>query len=552
MESEPLHHGEELLKKYCMTGELVDLRGHEDRTVRAEFLEWLLIARPLVDGPPVRAVRLQGAEITGTLRLTGAVVTFPLSFAECEFKGRPDLNDATLLSLSLVRSNMPGLTAVGVELRGTAELEGITSTGLIDLKRARIGGALLMRDCRLSAPPAEEGAEDDNRETLVASQAEIGGNTSLVRAQVTGQIRMIGARIGGMLNMRGTRLSNPGKCCLTAERIEVDEGIWFNKAQKTPAAVVEGRIVLDSAQVGGSIMFAGVVMTAPGPSLDPRLAGELVSLQIISAKIDKSLICGREFSAVGTVACISATVGQRLSFEGATIAGPDGGAVARLHLTHTRSETLNLNLAARPAWIDLGDAVTGVLIDRPDTWPATLSLDGFGYTRLKDAGSTPVAKRLEWLRLGGEDYLPQPYEQLIAAYVRSGHEQEAREVGFAKQAARAGSLHGLSRVWPAILGATVGYGYKTWRAAIWLGLLLAVGAAVFHWFGTPVATTDRPPPFQPIVYTIDLLVPVVEFGQEGAWRLHGGLSWMTWGYVAAGWILTTSIIAGLSRLLKRA
>ena len=544
MDGQPRHPGEHMLLKECEVGGLVDLTGHENQELRATFLEWLLIGRASTDAPPIRGVRLKQATVTGAFVLGGANVSGPISMEECTFVERPDLDDATLLSLRLTGSVLPGLTATCIDVRATLNLNTVRSTDLIDLRRAKIGGALLLRGCRLTTNHAKGHA-------IVASQADVGGAVSMVGADVTGQVRMIGARIGAVLNVRSARLSNPGDVCFQGERMEVEEGVWFNQQDGGSATVVEGRIVLDNSRIGGNVDLNGMTLTAPGPAIDPRLAGELVSLGLMGIKVEQSLLCGNGFRATGTVALTAATVAQRISFENATI-GAQARVAARLHLSHCRSGSLNLNFMAKPAWLSLSDAETGTLIDHPDTWPDTIVLDGFAYARLRPAVTTSVRSRLSWLGRGGGDYLPQPYEQLMLAYQRAGHEQEAQEVGFAKQHARAGTLRGLSRIWPAVLRVTVGYGYKTWRAAIWLVVLLAVGSIVFHRFGSPVPTTDRPPPFHPVVYTIDLLVPVVQFGQEDAWRLGGNLIWMAWGYVAAGWILTTSVIAGLSRLLKRA
>jgi hypothetical protein len=100
-------------------------------------------------------------------------------------------------------------------------------------------------------------------------------------------------------------------------------------------------------------------------------------------------------------------------------------------------------------------------------------------------------------------------------------------------------------VWGAILEATVGYGYRTWL----LGLTAAGSVAFSHGHAVPI--TDRSPPFRDVVYTLDLLLPIADLGQEQSWRLDDGLQWLAWTYIIAGWLLTTSVIAGVSRTLNR-
>ncbi|MFE2536664.1 hypothetical protein [Streptomyces sp. NPDC059371] len=48
---------------------------------------------------------------------------------------------------------------------------------------------------------------------------------------------------------------------------------------------------------------------------------------------------------------------------------------------------------------------------------------------------------------------------------------------------------------------------------------------------------------------MDLLVPVVSFGQEQAFNPHGWQQLLAAALVAAGWILATTIAAGLTRSL---
>jgi hypothetical protein len=56
--------------------------------------------------------------------------------------------------------------------------------------------------------------------------------------------------------------------------------------------------------------------------------------------------------------------------------------------------------------------------------------------------------------------------------------------------------------------------------------------------------------FQPVIYALDVLVPVVNFGQQ-AWIPQGSALAVSWVRTAAGWILTTAIAAGLANALKR-
>ncbi|WP_329401184.1 hypothetical protein OHA45_32150 [Streptomyces lydicus] len=161
--------------------------------------------------------------------------------------------------------------------------------------------------------------------------------------------------------------------------------------------------------------------------------------------------------------------------------------------------------------------------------------------------------RLDWLERQQQGYAPQPFDQLAAAYRQAGQEDAARLVAIHKQRRRRRTLHPAGRLLDRLLYLTVGYGYRTWLAALWLLALLALGTAVFaHAHPTHMTATGTPvPAFHPIAYTLDVLVPIVDLGQQKAWLPTGSALYCSWLLSGAGWVLTTAVAAGLSGVLKR-
>ena len=85
----------------------------------------------------------------------------------------------------------------------------------------------------------------------------------------------------------------------------------------------------------------------------------------------------------------------------------------------------------------------------------------------------------------------------------------------------------------------VGYGYRPWLAGVWLLVLALLDTLAFA-------------PFQSLVYTLDLLIPVGGLGQRTAWYWpDGGLRTLAHVLVAVGWVLTTAVVAGVTRALQR-
>jgi hypothetical protein len=145
------------------------------------------------------------------------------------------------------------------------------------------------------------------------------------------------------------------------------------------------------------------------------------------------------------------------------------------------------------------------------------------------------------------------YDQLAAAYLRTGYEEAARKVRIAKQWHRRAVLNPAGRLLNWLLYVTVGYGYRTWLAGAWLAGLIAIGTWVFsHAYPdnmTPVST--HPPAFHALAYTLDVLVPIVNLGQQNAWQPQDSALYWSWALTGAGWVLTTAVVAGLTGILKR-
>ncbi|WP_330440984.1 hypothetical protein OHB44_14380 [Micromonospora sp. NBC_00821] len=537
---------ERLILAVCTSRTPADAGSVADKTVRADFLERLVTGQVKELAGEIRTIHLIGASIVGELVLTGLDIGYPLTFDECEFDQAPRLCDANLLSLSLTDSTIPGLDATGLRVRGSVSMVRVTSTDTIDLRYAQIDGVLHFRECDLRS----------SSHAVRASQMAVGSNVSFAKTAVTGQIRMIGAQIGGAAIFRGAELHNPGNVCLQAERTEIDEGLWFDADATRRAATVEGRIILDNAKVGGSILLSGVALTHPHRgSTRKRLKDRPTSLQAYGLKVTRDIRCDQAFRSDGAIGLCYASVEGAVSFDTAAFApgAADSAADPSLvDLSGTSAGMVDLDFAQPPATLDMTNVSARVVTDNPSTWPAAIVLDGFAYDRLSSPQPVTVHERIRWLTRGDATYRPQPYEQLIAAYRQAGQEHEARVVGYRKQHARAKEVRGISRIWSGILWATVGYGYRTWLASIWLIGLTALGWSIFTPIGdSAIAAVEKPPQFHSLVYSVDLLIPVVSLGQDSTWRFDSGARWVAWGLVLSGWVLTTAVATAIARVLRQ-
>jgi hypothetical protein len=489
-------------------------------------------------------VTLRGAKIAGGLLLDGAQMRPADGFA---------------------------LDANRVEVAGDVLLDGgFSAQGEVRLSNARLGGSLALADADLSAR---------ERPALSADNIRLDGSIRAYRAQIDGQIRLQHASLKGGLFLSGARVSNPGGAAILGARLDAEEGLFLDHL------TCDGEVQLSHARIGRTLTVAGAVLsggssgpalTASGASVEgpldgreltargvlslsgARVAGD-VALQrasldnaggnaldasgiLASAAIDAS----EGFSARGTINMINARIGSYLSFSDATLQQPDGEA---LLCWRADMPELVLRPKAVEGVVNLQHAKISILRDDEKSWPGQLQLDGLTYNVLDPP--LPARDRLDWVARDPRGHLASPYEQLAAVYRSQGRDADARTVQLVKYRRRRPALAWYARWWGWLQDVTVGYGYRPARAALWLLALLAVGTAIFSVHPPPAFPGTSPPPFSSLIYTLNLIIPVVDFGQAHAFNPQGGEQWLSYVLIVAGWTLATTAATGVIRVLRR-
>jgi hypothetical protein len=338
-----------------------------------------------------------------------------------------------------------------------------------------------------------------------------------------GAIRLVSAQVGRGVVLRGATLTNAGTTALLAEGARIDGGLDARDLTAT------GTIDLRESTISGPVQFRAAKLSAPGGR----------ALDAARATIVSSFSCTEGFVADGQVRFSRASVGDILSFYHASL--------SELRCWRLTTPELDLKWNNAPQSMDLRFCHAGVLLDDPAVWPASVRLDGFQYEAVEVLG-TPT--RLSLLDRDSDGYRPQPYEQLAAVSRRLGHDDDARTVLLAKQRRRTAAQPLAARLWGLAQDAVVGYGYRPMRALAWLLFLLTVGTLAFTQH-RPAAIAPNPPPFQPAAYTADLLIPLLDLGQEPAYQPLDAYRWLMYGLMAAGWILVTTVAAGVARSVRR-
>ncbi|MFC4565455.1 hypothetical protein ACFO4E_26660 [Nocardiopsis mangrovi] len=446
---------------------------------------------------------------------------------------------ALLLGANETRSaGVPALRLAGARITGSLDMSGAEIDHLLWLKDCHVDEAALFREAstrtiRMTGsrvPGVDAGLARIEGHLDVSGTTMDGDRLSLVNASVTGELLLNGARI-----------SAPDEWAVFAGGLVMGGGVFCRDGFRA-----RGGVRLMGAQLPGGLFMHGARLENPDGA---AFAADNVTATVLDLS---------EATAIGTVRLRGARVSDSLTFTGATLKGPGDGGGPAVVCRLMQAVDFDFTVATPPSGsVDLRGAQVSFLHDGDRSWPEVVELDGFAYDSIRPAEAEgavgrqeTVSRRLDWIRRS-PGYSPQPYEQLATWYRNIGHDDDARRVLLAKQRHRRRTLHPTGRIWGYLLDVTVGYGYRPWLAGLWLAALTLLGVLVFSTHAPIPAKPGEGSPFNAFIYTVDLLFPIGNFGQRSAWHWAGWAQWLSYLLMAAGWLLTTAVVAGVTRTLNR-
>ncbi|HEY8372504.1 MAG TPA: hypothetical protein VIL00_07150 [Pseudonocardiaceae bacterium] len=580
-----------LLDGATIDGDLVarDVVADRIRLVGARLHGDLDLTDGRLDTPDDDALDLDRATINGDLLARTLTVSGRIYLGSARLHGGLYLSGARLTN-----ENSEVLNLDGALIEGSVFAREAVTTGEARLPGARIGGQLVLDDAQLTNPDGD---------ALDLDHAAIGGGLFARNLTVSGQVRLPSARIDGQFVLTSAQLTSPGATALDLDRATIDDNLF---AWNT---TITGQVQLSGARIGGHLNLSGTKLTnKKGEALildGATIGGDLLlnegftalgqvrlhgvhiggrldlsearltnphstALGLDNATVGGDLLADRGFATNGEVCLYRARIGGRLDLVNAWLSNP-----GRTALNLTETQAAHLVLFPHPksrGVINLRDARVGRFVDDPRRWPEAcrIDLDGFRYERLSRLpGSTSPAcsieKRLAWMRdytlttqLPGTapksraEFLPDPYEQLAAALRRDGQERQARLVSRERERLRHRTLGPLGRLWGAIQRWTVGYGYQPARVLVWVLGVLTAGTLYFAGVGPlPSVRPDEQLAWDPFLYTLDLVVPLLDLGHEKAWDPVGWHQGIAVLFLLVGWMLVVSVAAGIGRVLRR-
>ncbi|MCB5182178.1 membrane-associated oxidoreductase [Streptomyces antimicrobicus] len=446
---------------------------------------------------------------------------------------RADVLRALLLSVPPQEDRVAGLKLYGAKI-----------VGKLDLKYAVVDHPIRLRACWFERKPMMYGAQmravvlsDSTLPGLTAATLRVDVVLRLSGCTVDGPVRLAGARITGGLFLQNAvvrRGSLPD---------EADEApLQLNHAEIATDVIADGLTVhgefrLNGAGVGGQVMLDRARLLNPG--------GIALHAETLSVGTD---LRGHRLQAQGMVNLTGARIPGQLILSRSRLSNPDGVAL-RASSCVIGEFWLRKAVAPIDGIVNLRRSQVDLLWAEPEVWPPVVRTDGLTYRVLHP--HLPAEERLPLLEREEDGYLPYGYEQLAACYRTVGDETAARTVQLAKLRRHRSTQPRHSRAWGALQDGTVGYGFRPLRAAAWLLALLLTGTVAYALDPPRPLKPGEAPDFNPLFYTIDLLLPIIDFGQEAAFAPSGWHQWLSYVLIVTGWILATTTAAGISRSLRR-
>ncbi|MFK7944574.1 MAG: hypothetical protein AB8B85_16910 [Paracoccaceae bacterium] len=322
----------------------------------------------------------------------------------------------------------------------------------------------------------------------------------------------------------------------------------------------------------------------------------------------------RRVESGGEIGLIGAQIGGNLECNGAKLRNAGDKALDANGARITGTFFWREGAFAEGA-IVLTNAEIGSINDDPKCWPGKgdLLLDRCRYGAFTGPATNVTGKaRIDWLSRQdlskyGVEFAPSAYEQCAKVLREMGHQDDAREILIEKERrlreARRAKLSGPQLwwrgFWDRFLALTVCYGQKPLNAGYWLAGFWLLGTLAFAYIHAQDqfkpnnafvlradewahCSAEHAPPFaylgdagqsqlgcfhaqseakglpafNPFVYSLDVLFPLVQLEQQVHWIPDDDQTWgaagkaLVYVQIVMGWLLSLLAVAGLSGIIK--
>lgn len=455
-------------------------------------------------------------------------------------------------------------------------ISGAWITGVLDLEACLIPRDMGLTNCHFEATPVLRAAiinrlflDGSSLPGLEAERMEARGGVYLRGAQVIGEVRILESRLGGNLECNGALIRAVKGYAVNAEAIEA-------RSILARGSVLDGGINLSGAKLVADFDCTEAEISQTDGVANPAITAPDME--------NRGGIILRRAQINGETSFVASRIEGDLDCTDAVLNNPGKNALDISRMEVRGAFFLDGDAKPNGALVLTGASI-GTIHDKESCWPQKGDLL---LNRCRYGGfiNSPVdaRSRLDWLsrqtpERWGEDFWPQPHEQLASVFREMGHYDDARTVLIVKERLqrRARRARASNPIWRAILrvqdfvlAVTVAYGRQPLLAFVWLCLFWGLGVAVYanadrlgalkpnnavvlrapEWTLCGVDRSEQRylpvtqqyangrakagqtqlacfreqwevssyPEFNAWMYSLDALLPVIEIGQKAFWR----------------------------------
>ncbi|MEY9993044.1 hypothetical protein ABIE67_005076 [Streptomyces sp. V4I8] len=460
------------------------------------------------------------------------------------------------------------LSALGMTALQGAFFKDFVAEGKVALTGATFGRVLDMQRAQLTKSP--DGRALNARRITVAGAVKMSGGFV-----AEGGVDLTGSDIKGDANLAGGRFIRNGAAGPEERVIDLTRAFIGQNAYFNGGFHASGTVCLLDAQIKGSLRCEGGLFENPNDTAISA-AGVTVERDVNLTKpsTDQAREDVRGFAADGLTDFSGARISGKMDCSGGTFNNPQRVA---LNISGITAGSLVFGKEFRASGtLDLHRArVIGVLKAGAAVQASQVQLKGLTYGSFED--EMPLRQRLEWLRSAQRPFEPQVYRQLASFYRTLGDDKSAKMVLVAGRGAHFSTKNKAIQALAWLFKKSVGYGYYPSLVLVWLSALEITGGCLFstlrndlllapiyidsdasspgHPLGTITGsghvTEHGYPAYQPWLYTLDLLLPVVDLRQSEIWIPHRAAEWCSMAFIVSGWALATTLVIGLGSVFTR-
>jgi len=519
-----------------------------------------------------------------------------VSFADATVDGQLEADDA---EIGPTNDESAAFIIDRARIRGYVNLQKATIKGSLHAADAQVGG-IDGSGMRVAANPLNEksGAVEIIRGTVTGWVAL--GIEGAIETTISGSVIMTGPVVGGGVNFTNTHIEPAPRVVQESNGMQDSTGISSHLPSSEPPAeektagvlpvlvniqltqigahmllgnmdVTDGRVIVEDTDIGKHLTCEGLFLRRGNGHLSddhqangahpPESAAKSENpdpgrlwpdIAIESTRIGGTLFWKPSLPSEDPVASLSRTSAERLNIE-SVVFWPSRG---RLALDGLQYRYIYGDTLFRRPWL-AGPARRL----RKSRWPSPWSLAQKPLLRLMNAVAGSDGTHLRWLRRYTRQYYdPQAYDTLASALQSMGRENDATRVLIAK----ADDRRRAQGIMASLLGMPyrflVGNGFRTWWAAVWIILVTLAGTVIFnnayqHGELARVKPASQAMPFQPFVYSLDVLLPIVNLGEADSYAptapQASAVRAYLWVQTGIGWVLATALAASAGAALRR-